>query len=728
MQTPNLNRNEPCFCGSGKRFKHCHGRIESTGSDALRLEAQAAHRSGALARAEALYRQALEADPADVHALHMLGVLQFERMRMGEALDLLSRAAERTAWADPTIRQNMGFVLAHLLSPQANARQEALVAAYLDRERARRAEPAPAAAVSVVLPVYNQADVIARAIASVAAQTYANIELVVVDDGSTDGTAAEVARCLADVGFAARLVEQEHRGAAHAGNAGAERAEGRYLAFLGAGDWFAPDRVERMVAEIARATPLWGFSRVARTDDRGGSDHDGGDAGPARGTASRSRDFLGHEPASFTLLTRDVIGPAGNLFIDRGLFRELLGFRDVRSHRGWEFALRAARAVEPVALDQPLYFRGADDRDRIAGQPGVAQSAAELLATRQVADALSGDTTATNEFCPQFAANRDLLLRAELRAGRGDRIPVPLLRSLAGTWHARATAEAPRPPGAAGPREPTGPGQARRTALVVLGIYRSGTSALSRVLNLCGAFLPQRVVAARLGTNPKGFWESEAVNHLDARLLRHLGADWSRIDFALPREGPLVDDFLADSRELLASEYGDAPFILIKDPRICILAPLWHRALEESGYRPVYVVPVRNPLEVARSLEAQGDLPAAEGLALWLAYMERIEAFVRTVDAPVVHLRYTELLDDWRRVVRRIARHLDVPLAIDRRAAEIDAFIEAGMRKHRAADAELDEQLAGASGDALRTMYRRMLERCERDAAAQLARTDHGSA
>ena len=708
MHTDNLNRNAPCSCGSGKRYKHCHGSIASpapAAPSALHFEALAAHRAGSLRRAEALYRRALDERPDDVESLHMLGVVQFERMRYRDALDLLWDAAERTSWTDPTLRQNLGLVLAKLLSPQANARQEALVAAYMDRERARRASPVIPARVSVVLPVFNQSRVATRAIASVAAQTYPDIELVVVDDGSTDDTAAVVAAALSGLAFPAKLVRRGHRGAAQAANDGAEQAQGRYLAFLDADDWFAADRIERMVAEIARTTPLWGFSRVGY----GGADAGTGPGSPGQ-PIPRAQPFPGGEPASFALLGRDVPGASGNLFIDRELFRTLGGFRDHPRHRGWDFCVRAAREVEPVVVDRPLYFRGGQDRERMRiPRPPDSRTDGQMAAER-VLDALTGESRVANESCPQFVGNRDLVLRAELRAGRGDRIPVPMLRSLAAAWRARAATPAPHARG-----EST-QGQAGKTALVVLGVYRSGTSAIARALNLCGAALPERVMAARLGINPKGFWETEAVNDLDARLLHHLGADWNRVEFALPQEGPLVDEFLVNSRELLATEYGDAPLILIKDPRICVLAPLWDRAMKASGYRPAYVVPVRNPLEVARSLESQGDMPVADGLALWLAYMQRVETFVGTTDARVVHVRYAELLADWRAVVSRIAQHLDVPLAIDRRADEVDRFLEAGMHNHQASDADLEAHLAGERGEAIRALYRRLLERCERDA------------
>jgi glycosyl transferase family 2/SEC-C motif-containing protein len=707
-----MNRNAPCACGSGKRYKHCHGRTEPAATipatATAHIAAMTAHRSGSLGRAEAMYRQAIEDNPADVESLHMLGVVAFQRMRYREALIHLWDAAERIGWTDPVIRTNIGLVLAKLLSPQANARQEALVAAYVARERARKAETAPAVRVSVMLPVHNGARDVVRAIASVAAQTYADIELVVVDDGSTDDTATVVASCLQDFPFPAKVVTLEHQGAAHAANIGAQQAVGRYLAFLGAADTFAPNRIARMASEIARAEPLWGFSRTGAASDRA----DSGDSGRLRAEGLPSRDFTRDEPASFTLLGHDVAGSSGNLFVERNLFHALGGYRDIAHFRGWDFAVRAAEAVEPVAVDEVLYFHPRDDR----AQRPLAQ-AIDQMARQQVVDALTRDTSVANESCPQFIGNRDLLLRSELRAGRGDQLPVPLLRDLAAAWRTRVAEVQPAT------RRASTRQHGARTALVVLGPYRSGTSALARVLNLCGATLPERVMPARIGINPTGFWESEAIGDLDARLLDHLGGDWNRVDFILPHGGPLVDEFRADLRELMAAEYGDAPLILVKDPRICVLAPLWQHALTEGGYRPVYVVPVRDPLEIARSMHARGDMPVAQGLVLWLAYMQRVEAFVDTGIEPVVHVRYTALLDDWRRVMRLIADRLGVALAIERRADEIDRFLKAGTRNQKVAESALDSyvaaHLANATGDAIRALHRRSLERCERDSRSQ---------
>ncbi len=707
-----MSRNALCDCGSGKRYKHCHGLVEVLAQpSAAHLAALAAHREGALRRADALYRQALQANPADVESLHMLGVVQFERMRYPEALALLQDAAERTGWAVALIRHNLGLVLAKLMGPHANARQEALVAAYLARERARIAGPATSPRVSVVLPVCNDAQSVARAIGSVAAQTYADIELVVVDAGSTDGTVAAVEACTAELPLPVTFVRDVRGGIRDAANEGARRAAGGYLAFLSAGDAFAPQHVARMVAEIARDEPLWGFSQVGQFDE-----HVRG-AAPAPRTGDddalrRARNIPTDEPASFALLHRDIAAASGNLFIERALFLSLGGYRDASQH-GWDLCVRAAKEVEPVVVREPLYLRPHETLDRPESRrPGPA--AAEKIARGLVDDALSGVAPVKNPLCPQYPDNRVLVLRAELRAGRGEHLPVPLLRALATELRASTAVQPPR--AVLAPVRATD----ARTALVVLGPYRSGTSAFARALNLCGAMLPEGLVPARLGVNPTGFWETESINDLDARLLYRLGGDWNRVDMPIPSGGPLVDEFEADVGELLAGEYQGASLIVIKDPRICVLAPLWHRALERHGYRARYVVPVRNPLEVARSLESRGDMPVGDGLLLWLAYMRHVESFTRHAGIAQIHVRYTELLADWRAVVGRIGSALHIELDTQARAGEIDSFIAPALRNQAMTDDDLARHVMGESGQAVTALYARLLARCRASATSLL--------
>ena len=698
----NLPRNAPCSCGSGRRFKHCCGREATSASQSTRYRALAAHRAAALGEAEALYRQALEENGDDLDSLHMLGTVLYERMRYREALEHLWQAAERTGWNVREIRHNLGLVLGKLLTRDANAQQAALLETWLARERARRTrhsdeEPL----VSVVMPAHDHARYVAEAIASVAAQTYRRIELIVIDDGSRDATSEVVAASLEAFDRPWRYVHRDNRGAPATSNAAVALARGRYLAFLNSDDFYTPNRIAALVDAIALTGSKWGFSLVSHAFGDGVAlPHDAVDI------QQRQRNFLGSTPPSFAFLELNVAMSSGNLFVEREFFDAVGGFRDRPGNHAWDFCLRASAHAEPVVVERALYRRRLHRGNVVAASEArAAQETADAVVAQFLEAAFARVDAATNDLSPWWPGNETLLLRHVLNRCKGALLPVETLRSLADSLRNGALAE---------PLRPAARGD--RTALVVLGMHRSGTSALAGVLNLCGAHLPDKVKPGKIGVNPKGFFEAEAVLDLDVRLMRQLGGDWNRVDFSLPEEGTVVDEFVADARAAIASEYAARPLIVIKDPRICVLAPLWHRVLVAEDYRPAYVVPVRNPLEVAQSLRARGDMSIDEGLALWRAYMERVVAFTDGRD-DVVFVGYTDLLDDPRGVVERIASRLRV--ALDPKGDErILGFLEKDLRNQSADDAALDAKLSGPQGDAIRALYRACLARCERDRSA----------
>jgi hypothetical protein len=111
-------------------------------------------------------------------------------------------------------------------------------------------EPGPAPSFSVVIPAFQAAATIAEAIASVRAQTTPAAEIVVCDDGSSDGLEA----ALADHREAIVLLRQPHRGVAASRNALLEVARGDFIVPLDADDVYAPTRLQRL-AELASARP-----------------------------------------------------------------------------------------------------------------------------------------------------------------------------------------------------------------------------------------------------------------------------------------------------------------------------------------------------------------------------------------------------------------------------------------------------------------------------------------
>jgi glycosyltransferase involved in cell wall biosynthesis len=128
-------------------------------------------------------------------------------------------------------------------------------------------EPAPAPTVSVVIPAYNVAWCVRKAIDSVLAQDWRDLEIIVVDDGSTDDTAT----VLAGYGDAIRVVAQPNGGMSNARNAGIRAARGEFIAFLDADDWWLPTKLSRQV-RLMRDQPEVGFcSCAARVEHMDGS-------------------------------------------------------------------------------------------------------------------------------------------------------------------------------------------------------------------------------------------------------------------------------------------------------------------------------------------------------------------------------------------------------------------------------------------------------------------------
>jgi glycosyltransferase involved in cell wall biosynthesis len=105
--------------------------------------------------------------------------------------------------------------------------------------------------VSVIIPTYNRAKEVRASIESVLSQTYPALEVVVVDDGSTDGTAAS----LGEYGDRITLVTQENQGPSAARNHGIEVSRGEIIAFLDSDDLWLPTKLERQVALMIACGP-----------------------------------------------------------------------------------------------------------------------------------------------------------------------------------------------------------------------------------------------------------------------------------------------------------------------------------------------------------------------------------------------------------------------------------------------------------------------------------------
>lgn len=221
----------------------------------------------------------------------------------------------------------------------------------------------------------------------------------------------------------------------------------------------------------------------------------------------------------------------------------------------------------------------------------------------------------------------------------------------------------------------------KKEAILVLGMHRSGTSALSGVLVRLGACGPATLMVAN-EANPTGYWESEKLKQFNDRLLAKAGSHWD--DWK-----PFASDFfqssdarssIAEMRSLLQDEFGDAELFLLKDPRICRLVPVWQETLEKFSSDTGIVLTVRNPLETAASLHERDGFPIEKSLLLWLRHVLEMEAATRSSKRSIQ--KYDTLLEDWRSLVSDIATDLGLkwPDFSDEAQADIDDFLSPRLR------------------------------------------------
>ncbi len=235
------------------------------------------------------------------------------------------------------------------------------------------------------------------------------------------------------------------------------------------------------------------------------------------------------------------------------------------------------------------------------------------------------------------------------------------------------------------------------TVLLILGMHRSGTSALTRVLNLCGVDLGSRLMAPAADNNQHGFWEHLDVVDIDERLLHNLGRSWW--DTRRLPDGWLDVPAAVAARPRIAalvSEFGQSPLWALKDPRICRFLPLWVDGLRAVGVTVKLIFMLRHPAEVQASLERRDGISSAESGLLLLNHF--FEAAFASAGLPRCVVTYQSLIEDWHGCMTRIARELDVELPLlDTAGAQVEQFLSPGARHHRFAedDAELNQSLNG---------------------------------
>jgi hypothetical protein len=238
--------------------------------------------------------------------------------------------------------------------------------------------------------------------------------------------------------------------------------------------------------------------------------------------------------------------------------------------------------------------------------------------------------------------------------------------------------------------------------ICIAGMHRSGTSMVTRLLNLCGVYLgPEAVMSATGSDNEAGFWEHRDFVALNDAILALLGGGWDFPPVAEP--GWEWRDDLAPLRQRAAQLIGELSSHGIcgwKDPRNSLTLPFWKRSIPDVKT----VVCLRHPCEVADSLFSRSFSSRAFGFNLWLTYNRGLLSNTKAADRIVTH--YEAYFYEPQEELRRVLRWLNIAVP----ASAIDnacATISTGLRHNRISAKEADCPVQPAE---LAACYKRLCE------------------
>lgn len=219
--------------------------------------------------------------------------------------------------------------------------------------------------------------------------------------------------------------------------------------------------------------------------------------------------------------------------------------------------------------------------------------------------------------------------------------------------------------------------------IFVLGMGRSGTSALTGMLTRMGYAAGTSLMPAA-PSNPKGFWENSRLMELHDQFLAAHGSNWN--DLRVPLDAWWSDDaavvFRNAAREVFAKQLQGHERIVIKDPRLNRILPLWFPLLDELGIGTSFVHIIRNPVEVAMSLARRDGFTHDRTYLGWMQHNLLAEYWARGQNR--LFVEHQDLIAQPERVTETLRTFCGIETAVDLRAAS--NWIDPALHRERISD------------------------------------------
>ncbi|MCG2581729.1 MAG: glycosyltransferase [Marinobacter sp.] len=214
-----------------------------------------------------------------------------------------------------------------------------------------------------------------------------------------------------------------------------------------------------------------------------------------------------------------------------------------------------------------------------------------------------------------------------------------------------------------------------KRVIVVLGMHRSGTSAITRGLQVLGADLGPELMPGVVGDNDKGFWEDLGCFRINERVLEKLGSSWDALAEISAED--LQSETLAEERRdavaLLRERLEGVDVFAFKDPRTVNLLPFWQDVFRELNLDDRYLIALRNPRSVADSLARRNGFAREKSFCLWMKHT--CNSLIHGTDKPAVVVDYDLFLGAPGRELARMAQVLGFNPP-DQNSEEYRGFVE----------------------------------------------------
>lgn len=204
-----------------------------------------------------------------------------------------------------------------------------------------------------------------------------------------------------------------------------------------------------------------------------------------------------------------------------------------------------------------------------------------------------------------------------------------------------------------------------RHIVIVLGMHRSGTSAITRALTTLGVSLGDNLYPPGFD-NPKGFWEDRECLAINEEILAHLGSAYDQLgidkesidieqDLVLRDLSIRAQKYIMEMLTLHGSPWG------FKDPRTCRLLWFWLPIIKRCTSRISFVIALRNPISVAQSLKVRNNMPVEKSYFLWFQHM--LPAVLNTLEMNQVIVDYDKIMEEPYKQIERIAFQIGLPFS-----------------------------------------------------------------